>query len=151
MTAGFNTNLLTNLATYLQTNNLGTWNTSGAYSSSQTGITLYTMPQGVTDKIICLSAYGVADEPLTNHSIIGVQIRCRMNGANPTLVDDLADSIFVLIQGKTNWTLGAGATATSVVLCERSSFVSLGQDTNGRWSNSSNYYFTVCYPGANRL
>lgn len=149
--SGFNTNLLTNLATFLQTNSLGTWNTSGAYTSSQTGITLYTMPAGVTDKIICLSAYGVSDEPLTNHSIIGVQIRCRMNGANPTLADDLADSIFVLLQGKTNWALGTGATATTVVLCERNSFVSLGQDANNRWMNSSNYYFTVYYPSTNRL
>jgi len=151
MTAGFNTNLLTNLAAFLQTNSIGTWNTSGAYSSSQTGITLYTMPQ-TPDKIVCLSAYGVSDEPLTNHSIIGVQIRCRMNGANPTLVDDLADSIFTLIQGKTNWTLGTGATAVSVVLCNRNSGpTSLGQDSNGRWSNSSNYYLTVCYPSTNRL
>jgi hypothetical protein len=149
---GFNTNLLTNLAAYLQTNSIGTWNTSGAYTAAQTGITLYTMPQGVTDKIICLSAYGVGDEPLTNHSIIGVQVRCRWSGTNPTLVDDLADSIFTLLQGKTNWTLGAGAAAVSVVKCVRNSGpISLGQDANGRWVNSSNYYLTVCYPSTNRL
>jgi hypothetical protein len=151
MTAGFSTNLLTNLATYLQTNSLGTWNTSGAYTSSQTGITLYTMPQGVTDKIICLSAYGVSDDFHSNHSIIGVQIRCRWSGTNPTLADDLADSIFQLLQGADHLTLGTGATATTVVKCERNSFVSLGQDANGRWSNSTNYYLTMYLPSTNRL
>lgn len=150
MTAGIRSNLLTGLAAYLQTNSLGTYSASTAYTSAQTGIVLYAVPQS-PDRTITLSAYGVADEPLTNHSIIGVQIRCRWSGADPRYADDLADSIFVLLQGKTNWTIGTGATAVTVVLCERNSYVSLGQDANGRWSNASNYYFHMYYPSTNRL
>lgn len=146
---GFATDLVTNLAAYLQTNTLGTWNTSGAYTALQTGIVLGTVPQA-PDRIITLSTYGVEDSAALSDSVIGVQIRCRWSGADPRSVDDLADSIFALLHGKTAFTLGTGGTAVKVVQCLRSSAGTLGQDANGRWSNVSNYYLTVHRPSTNR-
>jgi hypothetical protein len=145
-----NTNLLTGLAAYLETNTIGSWDTATAYGATDTAIVLGTMPQS-PDRIIALSAYGVSDEPCSNHSIIGVQIRCRWGGADPRYADDLADSIFTLLHGATHLTLGAGATAVTIVICERNSFLPLGQDGNNRYANSSNYYCTVYYPSTNRL
>ncbi len=148
--SGLYSNLLTGLAAYLQTNTIGTYSTTTAYTSTQTGIVLGTMPQS-PDSIVALAAYGVSDEPLTNHSIIGVQIRCRYGGADPRAADDLADSIFVLLHGATHLALGSGASAVTVVLCERASFLPLGQDELNRYSNSSNYYCHTYYPSTNRL
>lgn len=145
--SGFTTDLLTGLAAYLQTAGIGTWNTSGAYSAAQTGIVLGTVPQA-PDRIITLTAYPVRDDAALSDSVIGVQVRCRWGGQDPRLVDDLADSIFSALHGITHVTLTGGVKVVQIL--RQSGPVSLGQDQNGRWSNSSNYYLTVHRPSANR-
>lgn len=145
--SGFQTDLLTGLAAYLQTAGIGTWSTSGAYTVGQTGIVLGTVPQA-PDRVITLTAYSVRDNAALSDSVVGVQTRCRWAGQDPRPVDDLADRIFDLLHGMTHTTLSGGV---HVVQCLRQSGpVSLGQDQNGRWSNSSNYYLTVHRPSANR-
>jgi hypothetical protein len=145
--SGFQVNLLTGLAAYLAAGGIGaTWTTSGAYTPLQTGIVLGNVPQS-PDRIITLTAYGVDDSPALSDSVLGVQVRCRWGGQDPRPVDDLADSIYNLLHGKTALTLSTGVT---VVQCLRQSATTLGQDENGRWSNSSNYYVTAHRPSTNR-
>jgi hypothetical protein len=146
MTAGFHTDLLTGLAVYLQSAGIGTWNTTGAYTSGQTGIVLNHVPQS-PDRAITLTAYGVDDSPSLSDSVVGVQVRCRWGGQDPRPVDDLSDSIYDLLHGKTAWELSTGIT---IVQCLRNSETSLGQDDNARWANASNYYLTVHRPSDNR-
>jgi len=108
------------------------------------------MPQG-PDRIIALTPYGVGDDPSLSDSVMGLQVRTRWGGANPTLVADLDDLIFDYLQTKTNWTVGSGAAAVTIVQCLRKSGpVSLGQDASLRWSLSSNYYLDVWRPSTNR-
>ena len=145
--AGFSTDLLTGLAVHLAAGSIGAaWNTSGAYTVLQTGIVLGNVPQS-PDRIITLAAYGVSDSPALSDSVLGVQVRCRWGGQDPRPVDDLADSIFNLLHGKTALALTTGVT---VVQCLRQSATTLGQDENGRWSNASNYYITVHRPSTHR-
>ena len=148
--SGFSTDLLTGLAVYLAAGGLGaTWSPNGTYTALQTGIVLGTVPQ-TPDRIITLTSYAVDDAPALSDSTLGVQVRCRWNGADPRPVDDLADAIFTLLHGKTGLTLGSGASAVTVVQCLRNSAVTFGQDTNGRWSNAQNFYLHVHRPSTNR-
>jgi len=147
MTAGFQTNLLTGLATDLQTGSIGTWSTAGVYTPTQTGIVLDVVPQ-TPDRIITLTDYPVSDDVSGPDSVVGIQVRCRWGGADPRLVKDLADLIFQRWQNMCNVTLTGGV---YVVQCLRQSGpVSLGQDANLRWSNSTNYYLKVGNPATNR-
>lgn len=145
--SGFTTDLLTGLGVYLAANGVGTWNTSGVYTSGQTGIVLGNLPQS-PDRIVTLTSYGVSDSPSLSDSVIGVQIRCRWGGQDPRLVDDLQDVIFNLLQWMTSVSLSTGV---EIVQCTRNSMATLGQDANGRWSNVSNYYLSVWRPSTNRL
>jgi hypothetical protein len=148
--SGHVVNLLEGLAAHLAAGGIGaTWSTSGAYTALQTGILLGSVPQA-PDRIITLTAYGVADDPALSDSEIGVQVRCRWGGADPRPVQDLDDAIFALWHGKTNLVVGTGPAAITVVQLLRLSQTSLGQDENRRWSTSSNYLVTTHRPSANR-
>ena len=145
--SGFQTDLLTGLAVYLAENIAGvTWSPNGTYGVAATGIVLGNIPQ-TPDRCITLTAYGVSDSPALSDSVIGVQVRCRWDLADPRPVDDLADSIFDLLHGNTALALSTGVT---IVQCLRNSATSLGQDANGRWSQVANYYATCHRPSANR-
>jgi len=144
--SGFNTDLLTGLAVYLQSNSIGTWNSSGIYTAQQTGIVLGNVPQS-PDRIVTLTTYGVQDAPSLSDSVIGVQMRCRWSGSDPRLVDDLSDLIFNLLHGKLHLVLTTGVI---IVQSLRQSAAPLGQDSNSRWSNVSNYYMSVHRPSTNR-
>lgn len=147
MTTGFTTDLLVGLAEYLAAGGIGaTWNASGAYAAGDTGIVLGNVPQ-TPDRIITLTGYGVSDSPSLSDSVIGVQVRTRWGGQDPRPSDDLADSIFMLLHGKTQLVLATGVT---IVQCQRQSFGTLGQDENARWEQVQNFYVTVHRPSTNR-
>ena len=145
--SGFTTDLLTGLATYIAAGGLGaTYRSTGSYSVLETGIVLGNVPQ-TPERIITLTAYGVNDSPNLSDSVIGVQVRCRWEGTDSRPVNDLRDAIFSLLHGKPAFTLSTGIT---VVQSLRNSAASLGQDENGRWSTSDNYYLSVHRPSTNR-
>lgn len=144
--SGFSTNLLTGLAADLHTATIGTWRATGVYTIAETAIVLGTIPQG-PDRIITLTAYGVSDDPSLSDSVIGVQVRCRWGGHDPRLVEDLADLIFARWHGMTGVTLTGGV---FVVQCLRNSHGSLGEDENGRWMTTSNYYAWLHRPSTYR-
>jgi len=146
---GFETNLLTGLAVYIAAaSTIGaTWSPSAAYTSAQTAIMLGTIPPN-PDNVITLTAYSVSDDPSLSDSVVGVQIRTRWSGQDPRLVNNLDAAIFNLLHGATHITLSTGVV---IVQCLRNSAASLGQDTNGRWMNSSNYHCFVHRPSTNRI
>ncbi len=147
--SGFQSDLLTGMAVYLEEQGIGSWDTSAAYGSSDTGIVIGNVPQS-PDRIITLDTYGVSDDPSQNDSVIGLQVRCRWGGQDPRPAKDLDDAVFALLHGKTHFTLGSGASAVTVVQCLRHSHGVLGQDANRRWSTVSNYYLWVLRPSTNR-
>ena len=144
--SGFQTDLLTGLATYLQSNSIGTYSTSTVYTGAQTAIILGNIPQ-TPDRIVTLTAYPVEDAPAMSDSVIAVQVRTRWGGQDKRPVDDLDDLIFNLLHGATRITLSTGVV---IVQCVRNSAATLGQDGNNRWSNVSNYYLTVHRPSTHR-
>ena len=145
---GFQTDLLTGLAVYMAADGLGAlWKPNGAYAALETGIVLGNIPQA-PDRVITLSAYGVSDSPALSSSVLGVQIRCRWNGADPRPVDDLQDAIFNLLHGATHIALSTGV---HIVQCLRQSAATLGQDSNARWANVANYYCSCHRPSTHRI
>ena len=144
--SGFETNLRTGIAAALNTAAIGVWREASAYAAGETAIVFGTFPQDPA-RAVCLSLYGVGDEPSLSDSTIGLQVRTRWDGQDPRLVDDLAALVLDYLHGKTDWTLSTGV---HVVQCLRKSWVPLGQDTNGRWERSDNYYLDVWQPSANR-
>jgi len=148
LAAGFESNLLTGLAVYLAAGGIeATYRTSGVYTALETGIVLGNVPQA-PDRVITLTVYGSDDDPALSDSEVSVQVRCRAQGADKRLVDDLDSAIFNLIDAKLAWTLSTGV---YIVQCQRKSGPApLGQDGNSRWSVSSNYAVTVHRPSMYR-
>ena len=141
----FESDLLTGLAQLLASAGIGVWRES-AYTAAETGITLDKVP-ATPDAVVTLSDYTVSDDPTLSDSVIGVQIRTRRAGVDPRPVKDLDGAIFNLIHGMPATTLPGGV---RVVSCFRRSGASLGQDANGRWQRSSNFYLQVHRPSTNR-
>lgn len=147
LAAGFQSDLLTGIAVYLAAGSIeATWNTSGAYTALQTGIVLGNIPQ-TPDRVITLTTYAVDDSAQLSDSVIGVQVRCRAEGADKRKVDNLDDSIFNLLHGLRGVTLSTGV---FIVQCLRNSAASLGQDEGSRWMTTANYYLSVHRPSTHR-
>ena len=148
LAAGFESNLLTGLAVSLAAGSIeATYNTSGAYTVNQTGIVLGSVPQA-PDRVITITVYDAADDPALSDSEVRVQVRCRAEGSDKRKVDDLDSAIFNLLQNKLDVTLSTGVRVGQIHRV--SGPASLGQDSNSRWSTSSNYAVSVHRPSANR-
>ena len=126
-----------------------TWNTSGAYTALQTDIVFGNVPQE-PDRVITLTCYGSSDDPSLSTSVVSLQVRTRCEGQEKRKVDDLDDAVFNILHSAQHLIVGTGSAAVHIVQCQRKSQASLGQDVNGRWSDSSNYDVTVHRPSANR-
>lgn len=140
------TNLLTGLAEILAAGvEDAAWRPDGpAYTSDEVGILMRSIPQQ-PDRVITLSPYPVASPVGMADVVQGVQIRCR-GTVDPRVCEDLADEIFDLLDSASRLTLGGVA----VVQIYRQSYTSLGQDGNGRWESSSNYYVEAMRATAHR-
>ncbi|RGC68422.1 hypothetical protein C5N14_13630 [Micromonospora sp. MW-13] len=140
---GWTSRLLTGLAEHLAAAGVGVWRDTGVYDPAQTGIVIRSVPPS-PDRLITLAAYpvGSANPGVADHQL-GVQIRVRA-GADPRDCDDLADAVYDLLDGAAGLTLRGIA----VVQVWRQSYTSLGDDSNGRWSRSENYYLDTMRPTA---
>lgn len=148
LASGFQTLFLEGLAAYIAAGNIEmTWNASGQYTSTQTGIFLGNVPPQTPLRVVTLTTYGVYDHPAHSDDIVGLQVRCRAEGKNMRKSDDMADAIFNLLHGKTALELSTGIVITQIV---RKSAGSLGQDVNGLWSNVQNFYATTWRPSTHR-
>lgn len=141
---GWTSRLLVGLAEYLDAADVGVWRATGVYTSSETAIVLRSVPQS-PDRLITLATYPVGSTTpgLADHQL-GMQIRIRA-GTDPRDCDDLADEVYELLHGARRLTLGGVA----VVQMWRQSYTSLGDDTNGRWQRSENYYLDAMRPTSN--
>lgn len=148
LSSGFNTLLLTGLATYLSNAGIEmTYNTTGAYTALQTGIVLGNIPEE-PNRIVTLTTYGISDDPGLSDSVVGIQIRCRSEGKDKRKTDDMDDAIFNLLHASTRNVLTTGVTIVQML---RESAGSLGQDAKGRWGSVSNYHATTWRPSTHRI
>jgi len=147
--SGWTVNLLTGMAEYLQTGGAGTWNPAGTYTAGQTGILLRAIPPD-PDRIITLAPYPVTTEPGLADEITGVQLRVR-GTEDPRVCDDIGDACYELLHGLSRVSLGGPIVwgGVQVVQVYRQSQAPLGQDGNGRWEASHNYYVEAMRPNIN--
>lgn len=139
------TSLITGLAELLAAGGVGVWRPTGpAYTDAEIGILMRAIPQQ-PDRVITLAPYPVASPVGLADYVQGVQVRCR-GTTDPRVCEDLGDAVFDLLDSASRLTLGG----VSVVQIYRQSHTSLGQDGNGRWESSSNYYVEAMRATTNR-
>ena len=144
---GFDHDLVKGLAEHLDAHDIGVWLDAGegTFAASDVAITYRAIPAS-PDRLVTLSPYPLTDDPSLSTSTVGVQVRVR-GTVNPTVCDDLADSVFGVLHGATQLELSTGIRVTQV---HRQSSAPLGQDANRRWSRADNYACTVHRPSAHR-
>lgn len=149
--AGLRTRMLKGFAQLIDMHTNAVWLESGSYAEGVIGITIQAVPER-PDGVVTLSAYSVTDDPALSDSVIGLQVRVRRGGANPTPTNDLADELFDLLHGLSDFELPAveDERGVWVVSCVRRSQVPGGQDGNRRWSDIQNFYVTIHAPSAHR-
>jgi hypothetical protein len=144
----YTTDLLVGVAQQIAAAGLGVYNPTGVYASTDTAIVFKNVPIS-PDRCIVLNVYGTGapEDPQTAVSQLGLQVRCR-GLANPVMdVNDLADSIFLLLQGQKHQQYGT-VHANQI---RRNSSVPIGQDSNKRQEHADNYYVDCDMPnGTNR-
>lgn len=128
--------LLTGLATDLNTEGLAVYN--GGAGGSVFFKELPTAP----DRAVALTAYSSQDDAAQNLSTIRVQFYFRGARNNSVDVDDLADSVFLWLQGLQGRQYGSVYVAHAL----RVSAMQMGVDENKRGERSDNYAFTCNLP-----
>lgn len=113
---------------------VGSWQPDGAYpASAQRPIFVGTMPT-TPDRLIVVTPYTVSEEAGST-KVQGFQVRCR-GTRDMRDVEDTADDVRMAVHGLRDVQLGPAEFA----LLWRQSHATLGQDANGRWEASSNFY-----------
>lgn len=130
----YTVDLLDGLARHLAEQGLGVYRPDGVYAPGETAITIAATPPA-PDRVICLSAYPVAESPVLTDTTTGIQVRTRAS-SDPCEVDALDDQVHALVHGSGPHTFGA----VPVQLLYRVSAAPLGADKSGRWERTSNYY-----------
>ena len=127
--SSFTVDLLTGLSAYL------------AAHSITTPVFFKVLPTS-PDRCIAITAYSSVDEPKIALSHVRVQFWFRSVVNDSLDVDDLADSVFALLQGAENVTFGTA----HMVQALRVSSIQLGIDSNKRAERSDNYEFDLDVP-----
>jgi hypothetical protein len=130
------TDLLTGLATDLNTQGLAT------YTGGAGGNVFFKELPTKPDRCVAITAYASIDEPKIARSTVRVQFWFRGSADIATDVDDLADAIFLWLQGREDFTYGD----VHVVQAFRISAIQLGMDDNKRNQRSDNYEFDLDLP-----
>lgn len=128
--------LLTGLATDLNAEGIATYN--GGAGGNVFLKALPTKP----DRAVAVTAYAAQDDPTQNLSTIRVQFYFRGAANNAVDVDDLADAVFLWLQGLQGRTYGTVHVAHAL----RISSMQMGADPNKRSERSDNYAFTCNTP-----
>lgn len=142
----FHHDLVEGIALLLHDTGAATWRSSGAYQAGETGIVLRALPQ-TPDRVVVLSPYGVDDDPTLGDDVVGLQVTTRWGGMDPRPTDDLADAVFDELQNLPRTVLPTGVV---VAACWRRSWTSIGQDSNGRWRTTQNFYVNAHRPSRYR-
>jgi hypothetical protein len=125
-----------------------TWQASGVYPASVTGIYIYAVP-ATPDRIVTLSLYGLGDGAMYGDSETGLQVRCRSAGQDPRDATGLDSAIADVLLGRYPLDLPTGVHVQTLVRANGPT--SLGPDDNQRWSFTSNYTLGLHRPGPHRL
>lgn len=143
----FTDDVLSGFAVLLAGSSIGlTWQPSGVYTASQSGITLLAVPADPA-RIVALGMTWMNADPSQAISRGELQVRSRGVDADPRDVFLLDDSIQDVLLGNYPLTLSTGVRVSTVALLGGGS---LGQDENQRWGWSSNYVLDVYRPTAHR-
>lgn len=141
--------LIAGLAAHIGANTSATWRATGIYVAGEFGIYDRAIPQ-TPDTIISLADYVItAEASATADVTVGVQARIR-GTQDPRICRDMGAEIFDLLDSSGLQFWGSGAQQVSIVDVFRQSQTSLGQDGNGRWEASHNYYIQAMRPTTNR-
>lgn len=143
-TSNFLTGICTTVAGYADKHMPYEYKTgTDVYSEGAAAITWEVEPD--LERTITVRTYPVADDPSISDSQIGVQF--RISGPDDmAFINAAIDDLFDLFHGLQATTMGG----VKVIMAERRSGASLGQDGRGRVSRTENYYFTVHRPSRNR-
>lgn len=133
------TDLIGGLAAFLDGQGVGTYQPDGTGGS----IVLGALPADL-DTGIGIVPYNL--QP--NHILADVTqpVQLWLRGPSMTAVNDLADSIFTVLEGVQGVTLGS----MFCPLIFLSSDVPQGVDATGRWERAVNYYIRATRPTASR-
>jgi hypothetical protein len=143
---GYTRDLLHGLAQLLAADGVGVYRDTGVYTDAETGIVIGRVPQS-PPAIVALIPYPLTDDPTLSDSVLGLQLRFRVDGYDPRDVTDLADAAFDSLQGHP----GANLSPTArLLIAERTSGVPLGEDSNGRPEWSDSYQLTLHRPSRHR-
>ena len=96
---------------------------------------------------VSLSLYPVDEDPVLNDVVVGLQTVSRGEPADRWQAADLDDALFVELEGAHDLVWGG----IPILLVQRRSGTSLGQDGNRRWEQVSNYWVTTTRPTPNRV
>jgi hypothetical protein len=143
---GFTRDVLHGVALILSGAGVGTYRESGAYLDTETGIVIGKVPQ-TPAAIIALNPYPLTDDATLSDSVLGMQVRCRVDGQDPRDVTDLTDAVFDVLQAHPSTDLSPTA---RLLIAERTSGVPLGEDSNGRPEWADSYQLQLHRPSRHR-
>lgn len=144
-TLGFEYRFLVALGEYLGAQSVGRWITTGTYLSTDTAITVDSLP-ATPDKAIAMTAYPVEDEGLGTGTILGVQFRVRGKAGDRLSDKDIISRLFDALQGLN----GTDLNGIPIIRAWRQSGTPLGPDGNNRQEHTHNYYFQTVRTGTHR-
>lgn len=131
--------LLLDIAEYLDAEGVGTWQAAGAYPDTPAAPPVYQwLLPDTPDEALALSEYGV-DDTAHEHSVAGLQVRCR-GTTDPTTVQDLSDAIYAALHRPRGVDLARTGRCPRVL---RQSHVPIGRDQVERWEIADNYYLLL--------
>ncbi|WP_193118442.1 minor capsid protein [Brachybacterium tyrofermentans] len=128
------------VAELLQAAGVGAWRPDGIYQPGEVPITVGLLPQSY-DVAVALTVYGTEDDPALADSAVLLQARFRA-GPHPDDANDLAATLFGLLQGREHFTLAG----VPVIEAHRLSWAGLGMDENRRWERTDNYRLQIHHP-----
>jgi hypothetical protein len=142
---GFDLTLGRGYAYLLDQLGVGRWidpdsGTADVYASTDVAIAVRTILDE-PERTITVTPYRLDDGLGTADAVWGLQVRTR--GPDYDAAQDLADAVFVVLHGRSNYRVGT----IDVVQSSRSSGTSLGQDAStGRFEWSDNYLVQCMRP-----
>ena len=136
--------LVVAIAEHLAAHTSATWRPTGAYTATETGITIKTVP-ATPDRVIAITVYDVDDDPDPRQvrETYVVQIRFRAPG-RPDNVDDLAQEAKATLHTQHHTTFGQ----VPIARCARTYVAPLGADANGRHERTDNYRIVTRRPAS---
>ena len=136
--------VMVGVAQLLAAANVGTFRSSGVYSTGETGIIFKIMPDGtnVPDRVIVLNAFILTADVSIPFDRYLLQVALRGVRNNPLDVDDLGDAVNDTLHGLTAQTLGA-STGVQIIF---SSSVPMGEDSLTRSIRADKYFIDLSVP-----